>query len=120
MTDAQDLADRYVAVWNETDEKVRRSAIARLWTPEGNHFVNTLEARGFEALEARITGAHERNVRDNGNLFRVRQDARRLSDIVTFHWDMVPAQGGDSLAVGLQVLMTAEDGRIVTDYQFIK
>jgi len=55
MNDAQYLADRYVAVWNETDPDRRRRAIAELWTPDGRHCVDTREAHGYDALEKRIT-----------------------------------------------------------------
>ena len=43
MLDAQALADRYVAVWNERDEGSRRTAIAALWVPEGQHYVQGQE-----------------------------------------------------------------------------
>ena len=62
MTTAQDLADRYVAVWNETSAAARRRAIAELWVPDGLHFVGTREARGYDELETRIIGSHEKNI----------------------------------------------------------
>ena len=34
MLDAQALADRYVAAWNEPDATKRSSAIAALWAPD--------------------------------------------------------------------------------------
>ena len=34
MLDAQTLADRYVAAWNERDAGRRREAIAALWAPD--------------------------------------------------------------------------------------
>ena len=40
--------------------------------------------------------------------------------MVKFHWEMVPSGGGDAAAVGLEVLVLAEDGRIRTDHQFIE
>ena len=35
MLDAQTLADRYVAAWNERDADRRRKAVAALWAPDG-------------------------------------------------------------------------------------
>jgi hypothetical protein len=115
----QDLADRYVALWNEADADTRRQAIEALWTPAGRHFVKALEAVGYEALQQRVTGAHEKNVRDGGNRFRARQDVRQVRDVVTFHWEMVPVAGGEVLAVGLEILVVNDEGRILTDYQFV-
>jgi hypothetical protein len=75
VNDAQELADRYVAVWNETNAEARRRAIADLWVPDGIHYVDTREARGYDALEKRIVGSYEKNVRGRGNRFRAK-DAR--------------------------------------------
>jgi len=119
MENPQALADRYAALWNERDAHARRAGIAALWAPEGAHFVKTLEARGLEALEQRIAAAHEKNVRDLGNRFRTRPDARRVQDVVTFTWEMVPAEGEEVRAVGLEVLQLDAQGRIRADYQFI-
>lgn len=116
--DAQALADRYVAVWNETDEERRREAIAALWVPDGQHYVGAREARGYEALEERIRGSHEKNVRDDGNRFRAASNARLLHDVVTFYWEMLPADGDTVLATGLEYLSVDGEGRILVDYQF--
>jgi hypothetical protein len=114
-----ELADRYVALWNETDAGTRRDAIATLWGPEGEHCVRTLQAKGYEALMQRVTSSHEKNVRDAGFRFRSTGDAQLLQNTVMFHWEMVPAAGGPVVALGLEFLVLAEDGRIAKDYQFI-
>src|SRR5712671_6273724 len=113
---AQTLADRYVDVWNERDDESRRVAIAALWVPDGQHYVEGREARGYEALEKRIRGSHEKNVRDDGNRFRAAKDVRRLRDVVTFHWDMLPADSETILATGREFLIIADDGRVLADY----
>ena len=117
MPDAQTLADRYVAVWNERDAESRRNAIAALWVPDGQHYVGTREARGYEELEKRILGSYEKNVGNDGNRFRAVDDARRLHDVVTFHWEMLPADGATVLARGLEFLIVDDAGRILVDYQ---
>ena len=119
MTDAQRLADRYVTVWNETDPQKRREAIACLWVTNGLHYVDTREARGYAALEQRIAGSHEKNVRINRNRFRAVQNARALREVVTFNWEMLPQDGEQVLATGLEILLTDPEGRILVDYQFV-
>jgi hypothetical protein len=118
MLDPQTLADRYVAVWNEADEKRRRDAISALWVPNGEHFVEGRQARGYEELEKRVRGSHEKNVRDNGNRFRAAPGARRLHNVITFHWEMLPANGDTVLVRGLEFLIIDGEGRILVDYQF--
>ena len=118
MDNAQALADRNVAVWNETDAEQRRRSIAELWIPAGEHYVGTREVRGHEALEQRIIGSYEHNVRDGGHRFRAAQDARALRDVVTFHWEMLRTEGGEVVATGFEFLIVDPQGRIRIDYQF--
>lgn len=120
MSEVEKLAERYVAVWNETDPEVRRRAIVELWVPEGVHYVRTLVARGYDELEQRIVGSHEKNVRDGGYRFRSSKNAQALRNAVKFNWEMVPAAGGEVAALGLEVLLVDEHGRILCDYQFIE
>ena len=119
MNAAQSIADRYVAVWNERDPEARRQAIRALWAPDALHYVDTREARGYDALEQRIIGSHNRLVRDAGNQFRAVHNAQALRNVVTFNWDMMSPEGGKVLAVGLQFLTIDENGRILIDYQFM-
>ena len=94
MTSIEDLVSRYVAVWNEPDPARRRQCIARLWAEDGAHFTPSLEARGYEAIEARVTGAHERFVRTEGYVFAAAHRGASHHDAVTFSWEMRPAGGG--------------------------
>jgi hypothetical protein len=119
MLNAQELADKYVAVWNETDAERRRQQIAALWVPDGQHYVDVRVALGYTALEQRITSSHNKNVRDGGCRFRAAMDARTLHDIVTFHWEMLPAAEDRVVARGLEVLRIDAAGRILVDYQLI-
>ena len=117
--DAQQLADRYAAVWNEADPAKRRAEIEQLWRPDGEHYVTTKEARGYAALDERVTGAYDKNVRIAGHSFRAVRNAQMLRDVVTFNWEMVQPATGKVLAVGLEFLRVDADGRIVSDHQFI-
>ena len=114
-----DLARRYVEVWNETDARQRRERIRALWRPDGVHYVRTLVAQGYEALEARVAGSHDKNVRQNGYRFRLSGEPQQLQGTLLMHWDMV-GPGSETLeAYGAVFMMLAEDGRIATDYQFV-
>jgi|EndMetStandDraft_2_1072991.scaffolds.fasta_scaffold187418_2 hypothetical protein len=118
MDSLQNLVDRYVAVWNETDATRRRQQIAALWVDDGEHYVGTRAVRGHEALERRIQESHEKNFKVGGNRFRAAQDARRLHDVVTFHWEMLPANSDTILGRGLEFLIVDEAGQIRADYMF--
>ncbi|UVK37958.1 hypothetical protein LHFGNBLO_005072 [Mesorhizobium sp. AR10] len=117
--DAQTLADRYVAVWHETDEHRRRDAIAALWVPDGQHYVGERAARGYEALEARIRGSHEKT---SGMTATGSALSRMPGCCVTsspFYWEMLPADSETVLATGLEILTVDAEGRILVDYQFV-
>jgi hypothetical protein len=136
MDDACTLADRYVAVWNEPDTDTRRTAVRELWSADASHTLQPpqeirdaavalgvavdLEARGHDALEDRVTRSHDEFVAQGGFTFRPLGDAARLRDIVKLRWEMVPRNGGEVAATGLQILVLDDDGRIRLDYQFIE
>src|ERR687891_2572979 len=133
---AAELAEKYVALWNEPDADRRQRMIAELWTEDGRHILQPpqairavaarpglamtaiLEARGYEEIEARAASAYEHWVRSEGLSFRARDDAGRLGDVVKFHWEAV-AEDDEVAAVGLSFLVLAADGRIERDYTFV-
>ena len=133
---AGELADRYVALWNEADPSRRRRMIAGLWTEDGTHILQppeeirevaarpgigmtaVLEARGYAEIEARAATAYEEWVGSQELSFRRRADAERLHDVVKFYWEAV-ANDGEAFAVGLSFLVLAEDGRVRRDYTFV-
>jgi len=133
---ATELAEKYLALWNEPDADRRRQMIAELWTQDGGHILQPpqeiraiatqpgigltaiLQARGYEEIEARVASAYEHWVGSEGLSFRGRDDVDRLSDVVKLHWEAV-AKDGTVFAVGLSILVLAADGRIERDYTFI-
>jgi hypothetical protein len=114
-----DLAWRYVDVWNENNDQRRRERIRALWRPDGVHYVRTLVAQGYDALEERVASSHDKNVRQNGYHFRLSGEPQQLQDALLMHWDMV-RPGIDTVeAYGAVFMVLAEDGRIAADYQFM-
>lgn len=133
---AQELANRYVAVWNEPDAGARRKAVEALWAEDGVHLLEppeeivkrateigvaaALEARGHAELTNRVTTAYGEFVAPGQYEFVPHGQAAVLGDLVKLRWAMVPAGGGEALAIGIDLLLLAPDGRIRTDYQFIE
>lgn len=116
--DVEKFVDRYIAVWNEPDPTVRRTAIAGLWAEDGVEFTESAEHRGHQALEARITEAHEQLVRQGGFVFRAAGDAVGHHDAIRFTTYMVPAAGGEIAWTGFVFVRLGDDGLIRHDYQF--
>lgn len=116
MTSA--LIDRYVAVWNEHDPAARRRAVAELWAEDGTHYTETAEHRGLAAVEARITGAHDRFVATGAFVFAAAEAGVAHHDAVTFTTHMVPAAGGVPVWSATVFVLLDPDGRIRRDHQF--
>ncbi|ARF77927.1 hypothetical protein ACIG0C_31235 [Kitasatospora aureofaciens] len=134
-TSAQQLADRYAALWTERDAGARRKAIERLWAEDGVHLVHppeeiraeavrvgfpepVLEARGYRELEFRVARAYQEFVAPGEFTFRAREDAVRLRDVVRFSWEMVSVGTGELAGGGVEFVVLDADGRITADYQF--
>ena len=135
MNEANELADRYTAVWMEPDGERRREAIAGLWSEDAIHLLQptqesydaageravnpTWQARGHAELEARVAKAYEDFVASGQMSFRLQGRARRLGDAVTWRWEGV-SPAGEVVGAGLEFVILDADGRIATDYQFVE
>jgi hypothetical protein len=117
MQVATDLIDRYVAVWNEPDRDTRRRRIESVWAPDGTTCYRLFDARGYEAIEARVAGSWERWLREGKYIFRPVQAASHHR-AVKFDFAMVATADGKIEAQGLCYLLLDDDGKIVNDYQF--
>jgi hypothetical protein len=134
---ANDLAERYVAMWNEEDPEERRAAVAELWAADGAQilqppqeildqaarigFINpVLEARGHHELEARVTRSYEEFIAPGEFRFRGPNDATQIGDVVKFEWEMVRVGDGEPVGAGLEFVILDPHGQIRLDYQFIK
>ena len=136
MLEPNEIVERYVELWNETDADRRRAAIHELWTDDCAHILQapqdirdraatvgfycpTLETHGHEALEARVARAHEEFVAPGEYVFQSTGEAVRVGNAVKFRWEMVTAGGAGPAGAGLEFLILDARGRIRTDYQFI-
>jgi hypothetical protein len=119
MSHPDDLARRYIHIWNEADPAARRVQIASLWIENGTHYVRERQVHGHADLETRVATSHQTNVAERNYRFEVDGGIERLRDLVKFKWRMVPKAGGANAATGLIVCLLADDGRVRIDYQFI-
>jgi hypothetical protein len=119
MLDAQTLADRYVAAWNEPNATKRTSAIAALWAPDALRHGMAGATRGYGALGKLILGSPDRNGGESGIRYRVAPNARLRGDVLTFRWEMHLADTATVLASGLEFLIVDHEGRILTDHPFV-
>jgi len=112
MTKPDEIVDRYLAVWSEPDPEARRRAVTELWTPDGVEYVEGVQFRGHDGLEARVAEAFERFGRDY--TISSAGDVAVHDDLITFTIQLVAA---DEVAWAARVfLLLTADGRIGEDY----
>ncbi|WP_345433724.1 nuclear transport factor 2 family protein [Actinoallomurus vinaceus] len=114
--DLEQIVGRYVAVWSEPDPESRRSAIADLWAPDGVEFIEGVQFRGYEELNARITEAYRQFVESGEYDVTSADDVTVHRDIVTFTVQLIPQGGGEAAWTARVFLILDEDGLIRQDY----
>jgi hypothetical protein len=115
MLNAQALADRYVAAWNEPDAATRASAIAALWAPDA---IGVEGPRGYATLTKPTPATTGTSSNRDCIRYRAAPTARLRGDVVTFRWEMLLADSETVLASGLEFLIVDGDGRILIDHPF--
>ncbi|UVO10750.1 nuclear transport factor 2 family protein [Mycobacterium sp. SVM_VP21] len=104
----EDLAQRYIDAWNESDPTVRRAAVDALFSADAS-FVDPLAvAEGPEAINATIAAVQEQFP---GFEFRLVGPVDAHHDQARFRWELGPANQ-EAPIVGFDVLLTDGTGRI--------
>ncbi|NUW43240.1 hypothetical protein [Nonomuraea rhodomycinica] len=133
--DPQDIAARYIALWNEPDPALRRKAIEDVFAENAAHVLHppqeireiaaglgfpasTLEAHGHDAIEVRVASSYDRFVGSGRYVFRPAPGAIRLNEVVKLTWETVAAESGERVGGGVEVLVLDGDGRVAADYMF--
>jgi uncharacterized protein len=118
MTQVDEIAARYLAVWHESDPAARDAAVAGLWSADARVCAGANEYVGHDAITRRVAAAHEKFVAGQGLAFRPLGAAEAHHDGMRIRWQMAPAGGGDAVSGGVQFLLLDAGGHIRLDYQF--
>ncbi|MCX4748053.1 nuclear transport factor 2 family protein [Kitasatospora sp. NBC_01287] len=114
MTNLQQLAEHYIATWNETDAATRRKLIDTHWAAEARYTDPLAEVAGRDGVDA-VIGAVQAQF--PGLVFTLGAvDAHH--NLARFTWDLGPA-GAEALVVGFDVLEATEDGLIGAVHGFL-
>ncbi|MBC3841208.1 nuclear transport factor 2 family protein [Streptacidiphilus sp. 4-A2] len=111
----QDLAERYIATWNETDPAARGQLVADLWAEDGNYTDPLVRAEGADAVDG-VLGAVQAQF--PGMVFVLGGPVDAHHDIARFTWELGP-RGGEALIVGFDVLVADAEGRIKDVHGFL-
>ena len=114
-----DRMERYVELWNEPDAEARRRTIEELWRPDGANYTQASASVGYDAIEARVTSAYASYVGSGQYRFRSAAPPVEHHNAVRVQWEMVTVADATIASVGLEFLVLDDDGRIVSDHQFL-
>lgn len=108
MSTFDDVAQRYIDAWNETDPVARRAAVDALYSEDARYVDPMAVAEGREAIAATIGAVHDQFP---GFVFRLAGPVDAHHDQARFGWELGPA-GEPAPIVGFDVAVTDEAGRI--------
>jgi SnoaL-like domain len=107
MTDASSIADRYIALWNETNANRRQGLLADLWTEDGTYIDPLMQGSGHSQIDALISAVHQRFPAFRFSLI-VQPDG--YGNQVRFSWQLGP-EAADGPIKGTD-FATLENGRL--------
>ena len=114
MTDATQIADRYITVWNETDPVRRNALLAEGWNEDATYVDPIVAGSGLAEIGALIGAVHERFP---GLRFTLAGRVDSYADKVRFSWAFGPQTEPDMIK-GTDFVVTRQ-GRVESVTGFI-
>ncbi|GAA4994741.1 nuclear transport factor 2 family protein [Yinghuangia aomiensis] len=108
MSDINELVDRYITVWNETDANARRTLVAETFSEQARYTDPMTAVTGRADLDAVIAAVQ---VQFTGLVFSLAGAVDAHHDIARFTWNL-GLPGEEPLVVGFDVVETDGSGRI--------
>jgi hypothetical protein len=110
-----DLIERYLACWNETDPTARRKLIDDLWAETASYTDPMAEAHGRDAIDATIAAVQGQFP---GFVFTPAGAVDAHHRQARFTWGLGP-DGAEPIVIGFDVAVADEDGRLTTVLGFL-
>ncbi len=115
MSDFAQLAEKYIATWNETDPPARRALIDEVWSSDGRYIDPVAAVAGRDQIDAVIAAVQEQFA---GMTFRLASPVDAHHDQARFTWELGP-DGAEALVVGFDVAQRDADGRLALVLGFL-
>ena len=114
MSNPNEIVERYLDAFNQTDPADRRELLESLWLAEGTYTDPHVEVQGPEGVDTFIAQTQERFP---GYTFKLGSEIDAHHDQARFQWHAGPA-GDPAQFVGFDVIVT-DGGRIRSVYGFM-
>ncbi|WP_034263898.1 hypothetical protein [Actinospica robiniae] len=114
------VLQRYLAIWNVSDDAQRRAAVAELWSGDGVEFVDGTRFEGRASLAERVREAHEAFIASGVYVVGWDEDLSVHDDMLRFTIHLAdPAQQGESAWAARVFLLLDDDGLVQQSYQLV-
>jgi SnoaL-like protein len=110
MSNPTELAERYIASWNERDAAKRLDLVAKTYTESASYVDAHRDGKGHESLVRMIGAVHERF--PETYRFRLASEVEAHHDVMRFRWEAGGIPEAPLHFGGTDVCVIAEDGRL--------
>lgn len=110
-----ELADAYVASWNETDPARRLAAVSRVWDAKGAYCDPLMKSDGHAGIDAMIAGVQAKFA---GLVLKRTSKVDSHNGSVRFNWSLGPA-AGPAVVEGVDFCQLAPGGKFASVTGFI-
>jgi hypothetical protein len=108
MSDMNELVQRYLAAWNETDPAARQAILAEVLASDATYTDPLVAVQGRDGLDATIAAVQGQF---GGLVFSLGGAVDAHHDTARFTWHLGPA-GAEPVVIGFDVVVIGADGRI--------
>jgi hypothetical protein len=111
-----EIVERYLAAWNETDAVKRRSLVDGLWAADARYTDPLADAHGRAEIDGLIGAVQQQFP---GFVFTLGGAVDAHHDQARFSWHLGPAGAAEPVVIGFDVAVLDGDGQIRSVYGFL-
>jgi hypothetical protein len=111
----QEIIERYLECWNQTDPEQRRALVEEVWAADATYTDPLADVRGPEAISALIGAAQ---AQFPGLVFSLAGPLDAHHNQARFTWHLGP-DGGEAIVVGFDVAVADASGRLAAVHGFL-
>jgi len=112
----QEIVERYIAAWNETDAERRRGLVDALWTEDGRYTDPLADAHGRAEIDGLIGAVQQQFP---GFVFTLGGPVDAHHEQARFTWHLAPEGAAEPVVTGFDVAVLNGGGQIRSVYGFL-
>ncbi len=109
MSNHHDIAERYLAIWNEGDDDRRRAMMTEVWAEDARYSDPLMQGEGRDGIAAMIASAR---AQFPGHRFSLAGTPDSHGSNLRFSWRLAPESGGAAVARGTDFATLDAAGRL--------